>query len=66
MDSRKGPMGRWLCEHSSPVLVDEVEGGSKKIARCLVCGALGPPVRQGAQEALQALREQQPRDLRSA
>ena len=33
-------MSFWRCGHISPVAVEEVEGG--KIARCLVCGELGP------------------------
>ena len=61
MDRKRRPMDRWNCEHPSPIVVEEVEEGKKKVARCLRCGQSGP-VRQGAEEALQALREQQPRD----
>ena len=51
----KTPMSIWRCRHSSPVVVDEIEGG-KKSARCLVCGERGP-VREGSEEALRALRD---------
>ena len=48
----------WHCEHSSPVLVEEVEeGGRKMIARCLRCKETGP-IRGEAEEALLALRNQ--------
>jgi hypothetical protein len=36
------------------VVIEEAKGG--KIARCLLCGELGP-VREGSEEALGALRE---------
>jgi hypothetical protein len=45
----------WKCGHFSPVLVEEVEGGKKR-AKCLMCGERGE-VRQGAEEALGALRD---------
>jgi hypothetical protein len=44
----------WKCGHFSPVLVEEVEGGKR--ARCLMCEECGD-VREGAEEALDALRE---------
>lgn len=44
----------WKCGHFSPVLVEEVEGGKR--ARCLMCEECGD-VREGAEEALYALRE---------
>jgi hypothetical protein len=47
-------MSFWRCGHISPVAVEEVEGG--KIARCLVCGELGP-VREGSEEVVRALRD---------
>jgi hypothetical protein len=37
-------------------MVDEIEGGKKKSACCLVCGERGA-VREGSEEALRALRE---------
>ncbi len=52
----KTPMSIWQCRHLSPVVVDEIEGGKKKSARCLVCGERGA-VREGSEEALRALRE---------
>jgi hypothetical protein len=45
----------WKCGHVSPVLVEEVAGGKKR-ARCLLCGERGE-VREGAEEALRALRD---------
>jgi hypothetical protein len=48
------PVSFWQCGHYSPVVIEETEGG--KIARCLVCGELGP-VREGSEEALGALRD---------
>ena len=42
------------CEHVSPVVVEEVEGG--KSAHCLLCGERGA-VREGSEEALRALRD---------
>ena len=45
----------WKCGHFSPVLVEEVEGGKKR-AQCLLCGERGE-VREGAEEALRALRD---------
>ena len=53
----KTPMSIWQCRHLSPVVVDEIEGGKKKSARCLVCGERGAAVREGSEEALRALRE---------
>ena len=52
----KTPMSIWQCRHFSPVVVDEIEGGKKKSARCLVCGERGAE-RAGSEEALRALRE---------
>ena len=40
------------CEHRSPVLAEQVEGGV--ICRCLVCNITGP-VRKTAEEARRAL-----------
>jgi hypothetical protein len=37
-------------------LVEDVDGGKKKIARCLQCGELGE-IREGSEEALRALRD---------
>ena len=48
-------MSFWKCGHFSPVLVEEGEGGKKR-AKCLMCGERGE-VRQGAEEALGALRD---------
>jgi hypothetical protein len=48
------PINFWKCGHFSPVVIEEAEGG--KIARCLLCGELGP-VREGSEEALGALRD---------
>jgi hypothetical protein len=45
----------WKCGHVSPVLVEEVAGGKKR-AKCLLCGECAE-VRQGAEEALRALRD---------
>jgi hypothetical protein len=44
----------WKCGHFSPVLVEAVEGGKR--AQCLLCGERGE-VREGAEEALRALRD---------
>jgi hypothetical protein len=46
----------WKCGHLAPVLVEDVDGGKKKIARYLQCGELGE-VREGSEEALRALRD---------
>lgn len=46
----------WECEHFSPVVVEKADGGAKKIARCLLCGEIGP-VCEGSEEALRALRD---------
>jgi hypothetical protein len=48
------PVNFWECGHFSPVVVDELEGGTR--ARCLLCGERGP-VLEGSEEALRALRE---------
>lgn len=42
------------CEHTSPVLIEEIEDG--RIARCLACGESGP-VHEKSEEALLALRD---------
>ena len=56
MDPRKRPTGRGRCEHATfPVEVLAVGGGKKKIAHCPGCGRSGP-AREGAAEALAALR----------
>jgi hypothetical protein len=49
------PMSNWKCEHVSPVSVEEI-GGGKNRAKCLQCGERGE-VREGTEEALQALRD---------
>jgi hypothetical protein len=54
--NKKTPMSIWRCGHFSPVVVEELEGGKMKSARCLVCGERGP-VREGSEEALRALRD---------
>ena len=46
----------WKCGHFAPVLVEDVDGGKKKIARCLQCGERGE-VREDSEEALRALRD---------
>lgn len=56
--AREDTMSFLRCAHSSPVVVDELEGGKKKVARCLRCGQCGPAVREGTDEALRALRDQ--------
>jgi hypothetical protein len=48
------PIYFWKCGHFSSVVIEEAEGA--KIARCLLCGELGP-VREGSEEALSALRD---------
>ena len=62
------PVPFWWCEHASPVLVEEAEGGEKKVARCLCCGQGGPAVPESAEEALLALRNLalRPEEARSA
>ena len=45
----------WRCDHHYPILVEKVGGGSSRRARCLGCGAGGPP-RSGAEQAMLALR----------
>ena len=62
------PTAFWRCEHASPVLVEEAEGGEKKVARCLCCGQGGPAVPECAEEALLALRNLalRPEEARSA
>ena len=37
-------------------MVEDVDGGKKKIARCLQCEELGE-IREGSEEALRALRD---------
>ena len=49
------PMSNWKCEHVSPVMVEEVEGGKKR-AQCLLCGERGE-VREASEEALRVLRD---------
>jgi hypothetical protein len=49
------PMSNRNCEHVSPVMVEEVEGGKKR-AKCLQCGERGE-VREGKEEALRTLRD---------
>ena len=51
----KTPVNIWQCGHFSPVVVEELEDG-KKGASCLACGESGP-VREGSEEALNALRD---------
>ncbi len=41
------------CDHRYPILVEKVGGAER--ARCLGCGAVGPP-RAGAEQAMLALR----------
>ena len=45
----------WRCDHHYPIVVEKVEGGGSRRARCLGCGAGGPP-RAGAEQAMLALR----------
>ena len=45
----------WSCDHHYPIEVVRTQGGER--ARCLGCGASGP-VREGAQEAMLALRDE--------
>jgi hypothetical protein len=45
----------WRCEHRYPIEVVPV-GESARRARCLGCGMCGPVVREGAKEAMLALR----------
>ena len=45
----------WSCDHHYPIEVVSMEGGKR--ALCLGCGASGP-VREGAQEAMLALRDE--------
>ena len=43
----------WRCDHRYPVLVERAGGAER--ARCLGCGAVGPP-RSGSEQAMVALR----------
>ena len=43
----------WRCAHHYPLVVEKVVGGRR--ARCLGCGAGGPP-RAGAEQEVLALR----------
>ncbi len=45
----------WRCDHRYPILVERAGGAER--ARCLGCGAVGPP-RSGAGQAMLALRAQ--------
>ena len=46
----------WNCDHhATPIEVVSTEGGGRR-ARCLGCGACGPVVRSGSEEAMLALR----------
>ena len=45
----------WRCDHRYPIVVEEAGGGSSRRARCLGCGACGPP-RAVAEQAMLALR----------
>ena len=46
----------WRCDHRYPIVVEEAGGSSNsRRARCLGCGACGPP-RAGAEQAMLALR----------
>ncbi len=40
------------CDHKSPVVIDRMD--AMYVARCLVCGTVGP-VRESSEEALKAL-----------
>jgi hypothetical protein len=41
------------CDHTSPVKIERTDGAY--VARCLMCGTVGP-VRESSEEALKALR----------
>ena len=43
----------WRCDHRYPIVVEKAGGAER--ARCLGCGAVGPP-RSGAEQAMLALR----------
>ena len=43
----------WRCKHHYPIVV--ARAGGERRARCLGCGASGPP-RAGAEQAMLALR----------
>ena len=55
MDPSRRPKTSGECKHSSPVVVERVEGGGR-VARCLACGHVGPVVGAAAEEALRGLR----------
>lgn len=40
------------CDHTSPVVTERTDGAY--VARCLMCGTVGP-VRESSEEALKAL-----------
>jgi hypothetical protein len=42
------------CNHSGPTILEDTSGG--RVARCLVCGAVGP-ARETSKEALWALQD---------
>ena len=51
----RGKPETWRCDHRCPIAVEEAGGGGSRRARCLGCGASGPP-RAGAEQAMLALR----------
>jgi uncharacterized Zn finger protein len=43
------------CDHTSPVVTERTDG-EEYVARCLMCGTVGP-VRESPEEALKALQQ---------
>ncbi|MDP8950974.1 MAG: hypothetical protein M3N18_01850 [Actinomycetota bacterium] len=59
----RGKKGAESCAHVSPVVVEPAPKG--RVARCLVCGSVGP-ARPSSKWALAALRDEARRSSREA